>query len=166
MWSQAFSPVDQLAIQILPHKSRRSFGRRACENLNRCSLKQRVRARAHAAGDYEVDTSFLQPWRQEPWLVFRSGHFGGSCRLLRNRIDVHEGKLLAVAEVLGKASVGNGNGNSHLTVVPFDRRSSSYGERGTLDGAQGPPADRTQRGTLHSQGLFIQVPLCDINRCN
>ena len=40
-------------------------------------------------------------------------------RLLRNRIDVHQGKSFRVPEVAAKASAGNGNGNSHFSNFPF-----------------------------------------------
>ena len=99
---------DQGSIQILPHESGGRFRGRAGENLNRHGLEQRMRARTHASRDDEVYSSFLQPRRQEPGLVLRSGHLGRCRRLLRNRIDVHQGKLLAVAEMLGKASAFNG----------------------------------------------------------
>ena len=79
-------------------------------------LRQRVRARAHASGNDEVDTSLLQPRRQKPRLVFWRLDFGGRGDFLGDRIDVHQRKLLAMPEMLGKPSVRHGNGNSHMSV--------------------------------------------------
>lgn len=74
-------------------------------------------ARSHAPGDYEVYAAFLKPWRQEPWLMLGSRHLCRPCRCPGSLIDVYEGESLAVPEVLGKPSIGYGDGNSHCFFV-------------------------------------------------
>ena len=100
----------QFAVQISPHKGRRRFGGCARQDLDRRCLEERVCAPPHASGDYKANAAFLKPRWQEPWLVLRSSHLRRSYRFLRSRIDINQGELLAVPEVLGKSSVGNGNG--------------------------------------------------------
>ena len=105
----------KLPIQILPDESRRTLCGCAGKNFNCGRLKKHLRARAHAAGDDEVDAPFLQPRRQESRLVFRGGYFSARGNLFRKGVDINEGKLFAVPEMLGKASVRHGNSNSHIS---------------------------------------------------
>jgi hypothetical protein len=107
---------QQLSSQILPHQSGRAFRGHARENLNRGFLKQRVSTPTHASGNDEVDASLLQPWRQQPRMVFRRLYLGRRGDFLCGWIDVHQCKLLTMPEMLGKPSVRHGNGNSHMSV--------------------------------------------------
>jgi len=162
---------DEFPVQILPYKCQRWFGWRARQNLYRGCLEKRIRSPSHPSGDYEVHAAFLKPWRQEPWLMFRSRHLGRRCRLLRSWIDVDEGECFAVPEVLGKSSVGNGDGNSHcyfvlsIRTIELRWKGAKSSVAGALHSiAPGPRSDRFQSQVccailIDATNTYSKVPL-------
>lgn len=145
---------DKIAVQILPYKCQRWFGGRSRQNLDRGCLEKGVRLPSHPSGDYEVHATFLKPWRQEPWLMFRSQHLGRRCRLLRSQIDVDEGEFFAMPEVLGKSSVGNRDSNSHRYFV-LSIRTIELRWKGAKSASPAPSTRSHQEP--HSDGFQSQV---------